>query len=168
MSESRSRESAPSGALPGHPLDGRDGLVGREPLIVRRHVRWGDCDPANVVYTPQFAHYAVDAIQAFCDEILGPRPYRDGTGAEISFPMKAMSLEFVSFLGVGDVVDMTVRVGNIRQRTFDLRITAKKQDLVVFRVLASPIAFDWARRVGVRIPDPLRLAIAAYAERCPE
>ena len=36
-------------------------LLSERPLTVRRRVRWGECDPAGVVYTATFADYAISA-----------------------------------------------------------------------------------------------------------
>ena len=32
-------------------IDSYESVVSRTPLVVRRRVRWADCDPAGVVYT---------------------------------------------------------------------------------------------------------------------
>jgi acyl-CoA thioester hydrolase len=142
-----------------------DGIVSRDPLVVRRRVRWGDCDPAQVVYTPQFAHYSVDAIEAFFDEVIGKRPYAVSTGGSISFPMRALALQYLSFLVAGDQFDMTVQLGEVRRRTFDIDIEARCADRPVFRVKATPIATDMKQRVAVEIPEAIRASLAAYAGR---
>ncbi len=46
-------------------------------FVVQRRVRWGECDPAEVVYTPQFAHYVVAAVDDFFQEVVGRAPASD-------------------------------------------------------------------------------------------
>ncbi len=45
-------------------------LLCRSPVKVRRRVRWGECDPAQVVYTPRFADYLAAAYSWFARLVL--------------------------------------------------------------------------------------------------
>ena len=42
-----------------------EAVVSKQPFTVRRRVRFGDCDPAGVVYTVQFSEYVVSAMDLF-------------------------------------------------------------------------------------------------------
>jgi hypothetical protein len=39
------------------------------PLKVHRRVRWGECDPAGVVYTVNFCEYVASAFELFMAEL---------------------------------------------------------------------------------------------------
>lgn len=39
--------------------------VGPSPFTVTRRVRWGDCDPAGVIYTPRVNYFVLEAIEDF-------------------------------------------------------------------------------------------------------
>ncbi len=34
-----------------------EAVLADTPFVVRRRVKWGECDPAGVVYTPSFSEY---------------------------------------------------------------------------------------------------------------
>ena len=40
-------------------------IVSELPLVVRRRVKWGECDPAGVVYTVSFSEYVISAAELF-------------------------------------------------------------------------------------------------------
>lgn len=140
-----------------------EGLVSRRPLIVRRRVIWGECDPAGVVYTPRFSDYLVSAFQWFARCELADTGLAE---LGIGTPMKAMSLEFHRMLKPGDWFDMQVAVTAIRTRTFDLGIQATGEDgRLRFKGLVTPIMLDNQKRTGVAIPEATRAKLIAYKTR---
>ncbi len=41
------------------------------PLTVTRTVRWGDCDPAGIIYTPRVLDYAMEILESWYREVVG-------------------------------------------------------------------------------------------------
>ncbi len=137
-------------------------LVSRLPVTVRRRVLWGECDPAQVVYTPRFSDYLIAAFLWFQRIILdaGAPTLAD---ANLSTPMKAMALEFHRTLRPDDIFEMTVLIGDIRSRTFDLDVTARTpagETLFIGRM--SPIFINRDQFKGVEIPSPFRERLEYY------
>jgi acyl-CoA thioesterase FadM len=133
------------------------------PFTIRRRVRFGDCDPAGVVYTVRFSDYAVSAMELFLAELLGGPHLVQLAG--IHTPIKALSFVFSAPMRPNDEFDMRVTVPNIRTRTFDLAITATlASGTPAFEVLLTPITIDAERR-SVPIPDILRALLTAYQQR---
>lgn len=139
-----------------------EALISRRPVIVRRRVLWGECDPAGVVYTPRFSDYLVAAYLWFL------RYELSGTGLTelgIGTPMKAMKVEFHRMLAVDDWFNMRLSVSAVRTRTFDLEIRATGDDgLLRFAGLLTPIMFDNESRTGVAIPEGTRARLMTYSE----
>lgn len=138
-------------------------LLSRKPIIVRRRVRWGECDPAQVVYTPRFADYLAAAFSWFIrielKEALGAD---DGT--RLRTPMKALALEFHHVLRPDDLFDMTVYVTSVRKRTFDLLIVAQSttgESRFVGRL--SPIIVN-ANFRSIDLPERIHNVLSAYRE----
>ena len=42
-----------------------EALISRAPVIVRRRVKWGECDPAGVVYTPRIRGLCNRSVRTF-------------------------------------------------------------------------------------------------------
>ncbi|MCE8024126.1 acyl-CoA thioesterase [Billgrantia aerodenitrificans] len=146
-------------------------VVGDTPLIIRRVVRWGDCDPAGIVYTPRFLDYTISAHEAFISLMLGGPLHSTKASLGVSFPVRGVELDFRSPLPVDTPFDMEVRVGEIRSRTFDLHVTARRVAAVpgpvAFLARVSPVTVDGASWTAVPLPDALRVRIAAYADAHP-
>jgi 4-hydroxybenzoyl-CoA thioesterase len=144
-----------------------EALVGRDPISVRRRVLWGDCDPAGVVYTPRFADYVASARDWFLREGVGvvdrPHPSRQS----ITYPMRAMAFEFVSFLAADDLFDMTVEVGGLSRRTFTLDIAARHvdRDGLAFSARLTSVCIDQAVGTSVALPEAVREAFERYRAR---
>ncbi|MCE8018739.1 thioesterase [Halomonas sp. MCCC 1A11036] len=144
-------------------------VIGDAPLIIRRVVRWGDCDPAGIVYTPRFLDYTISAHEAFISLMLGGPLHSAKSGLGVRFPVRGVELDFRSPLPVDTQFDMEVRVGEIRSRTFDLHVTATRVTVehpgpVAFLARISPVTVDGASWSAVPLPDALRARIAAYAD----
>ncbi len=45
--------------------------AGAYPFTVTRTVKWGDCDPAGIIYTPRVLDYAMEILEAWYREVVG-------------------------------------------------------------------------------------------------
>jgi Predicted thioesterase len=135
-------------------------VLSEAPFVVRRTVRWADCDPAGVVYTGRFNEYLLGAVMHFMSHI-GFAP--DSREAGIGLPCKHMSLTFHVSLYPGDVVDMRIGVKEIRQHTFDLVAAAHLLDgRLAFEGTFSPVCIRSDVRERTAIPEALRSALTPY------
>lgn len=142
-------------------------LISREPVIVRRRVLWGECDPAQVVYAPRFADYGASAVQWFWRAGL-PDGGSNLASEGMMTPIKHMAFTFHHVLRPGDLFDMTVHVGAIRDRTIDLLIDAKAADgSACFSARFTPILVAAHSFESRPIPSPIRHALEAYRARFP-
>ncbi|WP_179402492.1 acyl-CoA thioesterase [Burkholderia guangdongensis] len=136
-------------------------VVGERPFVVRRTVRWGDCDPAGVVYTGRFTDYLLGAVGLFTGHIAGGRRLESAFG--VGLPCRAMRFEFIGSLWPDDVIDITCTIDGIRTRSFDIRCMARRPDgAPVFDATFSPICVRLDERIGTPIPDALREALGAH------
>lgn len=140
-----------------------EAVTSKQPFTVRRRVRFGDCDPAGVVYTVRFSDYVVSAMDLFLSELLdGPHLKRLGN---VQTPIKALSFVFLAPLRPNDEFDMVVTVREIRTHTFVLGIDAAMvSGTPLFASVLTPICITSARR-SVKIPAPLRAALTDYQHK---
>lgn len=137
-------------------------VLSAQPFVVRRRVRWGECDPAGVVYTPRFTDYLVSAVSLFHEQLLGAEAahYRKNLG--IDTPCKGMSLVFQGALWPHDVFDMAVSIGEIRNASYDVMVKATTPDgQPVFEGVFSPVCIPRTERRAVPIPDDFRRRLQA-------
>lgn len=138
------------------------------PVSVRHRVGWGECDPAGVVYTPRFAEYVVLATEHFYEYLLDGSLQEKLRELDIGLPAKALSFEFKRSLWPDQQFDMTVRVGDIRDRTFDLQVVGTELGgKEVFVALFSPICIRSEVREACTIPPALKSLLMAYRSTFP-
>ncbi len=149
-------------------------IVSDEPLVIRRVARWGDCDPAGIVYTPRFLDYVVSAHEAFISLMLGGPIHQLKSAAGVDFPVRGVEIDFRATLPLDTQFDMEVRAGAVRSRSFDLHVVARKVEAegkrtgaVAFLARISPVTVDRATRAAAAIPADLKSRIAAYAAAHP-
>lgn len=141
-----------------------ESVISKVPFIVRRRVRFGDCDPAGVVYTPRFADYTVSAMELFLSDLMGG-PYLERL-AGLETPLKALTFVFSAPLRPNDEFDMHVTVRELRTRTFDLAVVATLSSITVFEVAITPICItSGGDRRSVPIPETLRTLLTTYQQK---
>ncbi len=146
-------------------LEATERLISRTPVTVRRRVIWGECDPAQVVYTPRFADYLASAFGWFARVVLGDL-LKLADGTPIGTPMKGLELEFHRSLRVDDYFDMIVEIGEIRNRTFDMEVKALSMvGEPHFSGRLSPILIKGSTFETIELPPKLREALYTYKFR---
>lgn len=146
-------------------LDYSERMVSTLPVVVRRRVKFGECDPAGVVYTPVFSEYTLSTYQWFLQAMLGGPMFARMEQIGFDSPIKALTFEFRNMLVTEQVFEMSCRVTDIRTRTFDVEITGrsttkKPHDIYVAKI--TPIMVSRNDRRSIEIPSELRKRIEAY------
>jgi acyl-CoA thioester hydrolase len=149
-------------------LDVTEQVLELAPLRVRRRVKWGECDPAGVVYTARFSDYVISAFELFMRHLLRGAFQEAKDEHGFGTPCKALSLEFFASLRPDDEFDMTVLVAEIRTRTFDLEIRGSDIDgKDLFRARMTPITIKRGDRSrAIELPSMLRERLESYRTSC--
>ena len=142
-------------------------VIETTPLTVQRRARWGECDPAGVVYTVNYCEYVASAFELFMAELLGGPLQTMKQRHGLATPARALTLEFTGPLRPDEEFIMTVVVADVRTRTFDLMIQGcSKGGHDIFRAKLTPIAVDPETRAAVPIPGVLRERLDRYKGAC--
>ena len=145
-----------------------EAVIGVEPVVLRRRVKWGECDPAGVVYTPVFSEYAISAFWAFLGILLG-HPLQDTLRRlDLTTPVRALSFDFQRSLRPDEIFDITVLLRELGERTFttNLRLTDPSGQTIADVVLTA-ICVHHQERKSRLIPQALRELLVDYQRRCP-
>lgn len=137
-------------------------------MRVRRRVKWGECDPAGVVYAPRFCDYVVEAQDAFMGHLLGIPLQQRLAELDLGTPAKALQLVFHSSLRPEQAFDMHVFVSGIRVRSFDLLIEAQEPEGTrLFSARFSAVCVHHTVRESRPLPLLLRERLETYQARYP-
>lgn len=146
-------------------------VVAHAPFTVRRLVRWGDSDPAGIVYTGTYLDYMVEAAEDFFIDLTG-RHWREmqtetGTGT----PMVHASMDFQKPVPAGQAMDIAVHVGDLGQSSFSLHFVARdRAGDVCFTGKLTGVHIRHTGPSAIRaeaMPEDWRLKLADYAKAFP-
>lgn len=144
-------------------IDSYESVASRRPFVVRRRVRWSDCDPAGVVYTGKFTEYVLSVVNLFYSELSQGRwaEWRKTLGVDT--PCKGMSFDFHRALWPEDEFEITVQIGEIREHGYDIELEATQPGGVrIFSARFSPICIRTDARVRVPIPAEMLAALEPF------
>ncbi|MES2413782.1 MAG: acyl-CoA thioesterase [Pseudomonadota bacterium] len=147
------------------PTDSFESVLSRHPFVVRRKVRWSDCDPAGVVYTGRFPEFVLSANNLFYSE-LAQGSWREWLkGMAVDTPCKGMEFEFHGALWPDDEFLIRGTVSAIRKHSYDIRYEAAQADgRRIFSARFSPICIsNTGKREGVPIPDAMRARLQDFS-----
>ncbi|MPS27096.1 thioesterase family protein [Pigmentiphaga sp.] len=142
-------------------------VLSTTPFVVRRRVKWGDCDPAGVVYTVTFGEYVISAVELFYGMLFGSTPQRIKDEFGFGTPSRALSFDFRTSLWPDDEIDIRVAVEDIRTQTYVLDLTATTATgQIAFVSRLTPICVPRGERRAIPVPDVLRDALTSYQAAC--
>ncbi len=134
--------------------------------VTRFTVEFGDCDPAQIVFYPNFFRWMDAATLHFFRALGVPswREYEARTGI-LGTPLVDASARFLRPATYGDVIDVRTAIDEWRSRSFAMsHIICRGDDVLVegreVRVFARRHPDDPSRIVAVPAPDDLRAACA--------
>ena len=142
-------------------------VVEHLPFTIRRTVKWGECDPAGIVYTPRFLDYAIEAAEAWFKEITGYHWNTTRQEMALGSPMVHCSLDFYHPLRPEDVFDLSVALERLSRATYQLGIAG--HDMAgthCFQAKLVGALVSYETKKAVRIPAEFRARMEAYAEAC--
>nr|WP_236589493.1 thioesterase family protein [Ramlibacter aurantiacus] len=136
-------------------------------MVIRRRVKWGECDPAGVVYTVAFAEYVISAAELFYGSLFGTTPQKAKDLIGFGTPSRALSFDFQRSLRPDEEFETTVRVAEVRQRSFVLEMHARTPEGdTVFTARLTPACIARGERRAVELPQRLRDALERYRLAC--
>lgn len=142
--------------------DATEYVLSRHPFVVRRRARWGECDPAGVVYTGKFVDYLLSAVSLFNEHVMGESVEAYKKRLQFQTPCKGLSMVFDGALWPNDEFDMHVTVSNIRTSSFDMAVKAVRPNGdAVFSGVVSPVCIAISERRSIPIPEDLKTKLLA-------
>ncbi|GAB1576162.1 MULTISPECIES: thioesterase family protein [Bordetella] len=141
-------------------------VISETPFVIRRRVKWGDCDPAGVVYTVMFGEYVISAAELFYGRLLGGTPQRLKDEHGFGTPTRALAFDFRASLWPDEEFDMSVAVEHIGQRTYTLHIAGSVRGEPAFDARLTPICVARGERRAIPVPPVMRDALLAYQAAC--
>ena len=136
------------------------------PVFSRRHkIHFSECDPAGIVFYPQYFVLFNDLIESWIDALL-PDGYHGVIGARrVGMPTVHLEVDFKAVSKMGDQVWLSLDVVRIGQASLTLAWACTGEDGVV-RMSAQQtiVTTSLDTHKAMPIPDDLRRAIEGAAQ----
>lgn len=142
---------------------------GPYPLSLTHRVRWGDCDPAGIIYTPKVLDYAVELVEVWNREVLGVSWMKLYFEMHMGTPTVRAEVEFLSPPAPDHEIISEIRVEKLGNSSITFVIRGRGEDGTdiyqarLVSCLVSRPAFK-----AIPFPDDFRACITAYRQACGE
>jgi 4-hydroxybenzoyl-CoA thioesterase len=144
-----------------------------EPTVFRRTVlvRFGDCDPAGIVFYPRYFEMFNNLVEDWCPSGLGASLPDLIHARGLGLPAVSIQTDFVATSKLGEVLTAELCVRKIGNSSVTVAIGLLGPDGAP-RVHATLVLvlMDLKRACALRIPDPMRARMAQFgcAPQAPE
>lgn len=142
-------------------------------FTTQKLVRFHHCDPAGIVFYPQFYVLLHEVQEDFLAHIGHPEHEMIASGYGV--PIVDMKTEFLGMCRHGDVLDITLSLTRIGGASLGMQyeIKASAQDrqapaAIKLRATGVVVYSEIPHGKPVRIPDDLRHALQPYLQNLPE
>jgi 4-hydroxybenzoyl-CoA thioesterase len=132
----------------------------------RIKVRFGDADPAGLVYFVNLFHYYHVAMEEFFAARCGISYQELMADERLGFPTVNVQAEFFTPLVYGDEAEVEVYVSRVGQSsvTFEYSLRRVRDGVLCARATNIQVAMNLDERRAVPVPDKYRTAFAASAD----
>jgi 4-hydroxybenzoyl-CoA thioesterase len=127
-------------------------------------VRFGDCDPAGIVFYPRYFEMVNNLVEDWCAQALGMSFREMHLERGLGLPTVQIDTSFVAPSELGDVLRAELRVQKLGGASVTLAVRLAGphgEDRV--RASLVLVMMQLKERRAVRIPDLLRARMAAFA-----
>ena len=128
-----------------------------------RLIRFSDCDPAGIVFFPQYFVMFNGLVEDWVNEDLGVGYQQLVIERRVGLPTVSLQADFVAPSKMGDVVTLSLSVARLgtKSLTLDLRCDGADGPRVKFRQVLVTTSLETHRAID--LPADLREAIERFA-----
>jgi 4-hydroxybenzoyl-CoA thioesterase len=132
-----------------------------------RTIRFSQCDPAGIVFFPQYLVMVNDLNEDWVSTLLGV-PYADLIGRRrIGLPTVSLQCEFSAISRMGELVSLGLSVERLGTRSITLRHGCRLGDESRMSMRQVLVSTDLNTHRAIDVPADLRKAIDLFATKGP-
>jgi 4-hydroxybenzoyl-CoA thioesterase len=125
-------------------------------------VRFSHCDPAGIVFFPQYFIMFNGLVEDWFNQGLG-LDYADYiTGHRLGFPVVSLNSEFVSPSRIGERITLGLKLEHLGKSSLKLSITCSYKNEERVRATLVLVAMDLDQAKAVPVPDDLRVLMTGF------
>ena len=137
------------------------------PFTVTRTVKWGDCDPAGIIYTPRVLDYAMEILEAWYREVVGVSWLKLNRERSMGVPTVRAELDFLAAPQPDQDMVLDLLVEDLGRSSITLLVTGRdRAGKAYFRAKLVSCFIARPAFKPIAIPPELRDRIQAYRKAC--
>ena len=126
-----------------------------------KRVRFHHCDPAGIVFYPQYFVLFHEVMEDWFNEALG-EDYAEFVRGGHGLPTVKVECEFLAPNPLGDVIDFQLTVARLGQSSLTLRLVGQARGAECVRATVTAVHSSLHPLQAVAIPPRLRAAIERF------
>ncbi|OJJ23193.1 hypothetical protein BKI52_02225 [marine bacterium AO1-C] len=134
-------------------------------FIVKRKVRFGDCDPGGVLYTPRISYFVVEAILDFIAECFGAPAEKSILDLGVLPPTRSFNVEFLEPMAWDDELEIRVNLKEIRTSAFVFSVNGFVLSNNTFTAELTQVCSNPKTKHPVKVPAKLREVLESYSSK---
>jgi acyl-CoA thioesterase FadM len=138
--------------------------MGDRVFVWQRRIGFGDCDPALIAYTGRIPEFALEAIDAFWEDLLdGDHWFRQFVERGYATPFVHLEFDFKSPVTPRHRLFMEVEPVGLGRSSITFAITARQDGVVSFTMKSVSVFVERDGFAKLPVPEHVRAALhAAY------
>jgi 4-hydroxybenzoyl-CoA thioesterase len=137
--------------------------VTTETFSFRRRVAFGECDPARIYYTPRAVDFAVEAVEAWYEAVLGVSWCALIKRHELDANFTQVNCRYLRPLVPSQVIQVKVRITGVGSANVKFQVTGEgNSGEAYFQVTLVACFVDRNRSASIPIPRDYRERIETY------
>jgi acyl-CoA thioester hydrolase len=132
------------------------------PFVHRLRVRYGECDPQNIVFNAHYLAYFDIALTELWREAL-PGGYRAMMDAGIDLVVAEATCRYRTPAHFDDLLDVEVGIAALGTTSMQTEMTVRRDTTVVVEGTMRHVFVDVATRRNAPIPRSIRKALARWS-----
>lgn len=137
------------------------------PFTVTRTVKWGDCDPAGIIYTPRVLDYAMEILEAWYREVVGVPWLKLNREMSMGAPTVRAELDFLDAPYPDQDMVLDLLVEDLGRSSLTFLVTGRdRAGKEFFRAKLISCFISRPAFKSTAIPQEFRDRIHAYQKAC--
>lgn len=125
-------------------------------------VRFSHCDPAGIVFFPQYFIMFNGLVEDWFNQGLGLDYATYITEHRLGFPIVNLNCDFLSPSKIGEKITLGLKLEHLGRSSLKLGVTCNYKGQERVRASLVLVAMDLDKAKGVAIPDDLRMLMEGF------
>ncbi len=127
-------------------------------------VRFSHCDPAGIVFYPQYFIMFNGLVEDWFNQGLGLNYAHYITGHRLGFPIVKLECDFVAPSKIGEIITLGLRLEKLGRSSMAIAVDCRYRNEERLRARFVLVAMDLERQRAQPIPDDLRELMQAFEQ----